>query len=116
MSKNNSDKKNLFSTLKSNATIESCLINIIYSYSSIDYTGILNLPTYNNKEYILTQELFKKLNEYIQINNFQILFFNTKKNAFILLGIYPNKLIQERIYMKESIINIKNKDMITIKL
>ena len=116
MSKFNSDKKNLFSTVKSNSTIESCLINIKYSYSSIDYTGIINIPTYNNKEYILTQELFKKLEEYIQINNFQIFFFNTKKNAYILIGIYPNKLIQERIYMMESIINIKNKDMITIKL
>ena len=52
MSKFNSDKKNLFSTVKSNSTIESCLINIKYSYSSVDYTGIINIPTYNNKEYI----------------------------------------------------------------
>ena len=116
MSKYNSDKKNLFSTSKSNSTIESCLINIKYSYSSIDYTGIINIPTYNNKEYILTQELLKKIDEYIPTNNFQIFFFNTKKSAYILIGIYPNKITQERIYMKESIINIKNKDMITIKL
>ena len=47
MSKFNSDKKNLFSTVKSNSTIESCLINIKYSYSSVDYTGIINIPTYN---------------------------------------------------------------------
>ena len=116
MNKTNSDKKNIFSTFIPNATIESCLINIKYSYSNIDYTGIINCPTYNNKEYILTQELLKKLNEFIPINNFQILFFNTSKNLYMLIGIYPNKIIEERIYMHDSIINIKNKDMITIKL
>ena len=116
MSKTNSNKKNIFSTFIPNSTVESCLINIIYSYTSIDYTGIINCPTYNNKEYILTQELFKKLCEFIPINNFQILFFNTSKNLYMLVGIYPNKIIQEKIYMNDSIINIKNKDMITIKL
>ena len=84
MNKTNSDKKNIFSTFIPNATIESCLINIKYSYSNIDYTGIINCPTYNNKEYILTQELLKKLNEFIPINNFQILFFNTSKNLYSL--------------------------------
>ena len=116
MSKSNSEKKILFSTLGANSSIESCLINIVYSYSSIDYTGIINCPIYNDKEYLLTQELLKKLSEYISINNFQIFYYNKTKNLYILVGIYPNKIVQERIYMHDSLINIKNKDMITIKL
>ena len=117
MSNTNPDnKKNIFSTIKSVSVIESCLINIIYSYANIDYTGIINCPTYRNKEYILTQDLLKKLSEFISINNFQIFFYNTNIKSFILIGVYPNKIIQEKIYMKESIINSKNKDMITIKL
>ena len=116
MSKNNSDRKSLFSTLKANSSIESCLINIKYSYSNKDFTGIINCPTYNNKEYILTIELLKKLDEFIQINNFQIFFYNTNTKTYILVGIYPNKIILEKIFMRDSIMNIKNKDMITIKL
>ena len=116
MNKSNSEKKNIFSTIRANSTIDSCLVNIIYSYSSIDYTGIINCPIYNNKEYLLTQELLKKLNEYIPINNFQIFYFNKSKKLYILIGIYPNKIIQEKIYMHDSLINIKNKDMIAIKL
>ena len=65
---------------------------------------------------MLTQELFKKLNEYIPVNNFQIFFYNTKIGSYILIGIYPNKILQEKIYINESIINSKNKDMIIIKL
>ena len=116
MSKNNSDKKNIFSNLKANSSIESCLINIKYSYSSKDFTGIINCPAYNNNEYILTIELLKKLDEFIQINGFQIFFYNTNKKVYILIGVYPNKIIQEKIFMRDSIINVKNKDMITIKL
>ncbi len=117
MSNTNSDnKKNIFSTSKSISVVESCLVNIIYSYANIDYTGIINCPTYRNKEYILTQELLKKLNDFISINNFQIFFYNTNIRSYILIGVYPNKIIQEKIYMKDSIINSKNKDMITIKL
>lgn len=116
MNNNNSDKKNLFSTINQNAIVESCLINIIYSYASIDYTGIINCPTYNNKQFVLTQDLLRKLNEYIPLNNFQIFFYNSKKKIFSLIGIYPNKIIQEKIFMNESMINSKNKNMITIKL
>lgn len=116
MSKINSEKNFKFSTIKANSNIESCLINIKYSYSDIDYTGIINCPIYDNKEYILTEELLKKLNEYIPINNFQIFYYNTNKKTFILIGVYPNKLLIEKIIIKDTIINIKNKDMITIKL
>lgn len=112
---NNLDKKNLFSTLKSNAIIESCTIHIVYSYTNINYTGIINCPIYNNREYVLTQDLFKKLNEYIPVNNFQIFFYNTKIKSYILIGVFPNKILQEKILINESIINSKNKDMIIIK-
>ena len=115
MSNNNSDKKQLFSTIKSNASIESCTIRIIYSYTDTNYTGIINCPIYN-KEYLLTQELLKRIDEYIPVNNFQIFFYNTKYEAYILIGVYPNKIIKDRIQINESIINIKNKDMIVIKL
>ena len=116
MSKNNLDKNYRFSSLKPNSIIESCLVNIKYSYSDIDYTGIINCPIYNNKEYILAEDLLNKLNEYIPINNFQIFYYNTNINTFILIGIYPNKLLLDKIFMNDTIINIKNKDMITIKL
>ena len=116
MNNNNSDKKNTFTTIKQTPVTESCLINIIYSYSNIDYTGIINCPTYRNKEYIYTQDLLKKLSDFISINNFQIFFYNTNIKSFILIGIYPDKIIQEKIFLKDSIINIKNKNMITIKL
>ena len=116
MRKTNLDKSFKFSIIKPNSIIESCLINIKYSYNDIDYTGIINCPIYNDKEYILIQELLKKLNEYIPINNFQIFYYNTNIKKFILIGIYPNKILQEKIFLNDSIINVKNKDMITIKL
>ena len=116
MSKNSSEQKCLLSVQKPNSSIESCLINIKYSYSDIDYTGIINCPVYDNKEYILTHELLKKLNEYVPLNNFQIFFFNSIKKSFILIGIYPEKILQEKISINESRINFRNKDMITIKL
>ena len=40
-----------------NSSIESCVVNVIYSYININFTGIINCPIYNNNEYILTSEL-----------------------------------------------------------
>ena len=119
MSINNSNKSNYAYSLNENiinSTIESCIINVIYSYININFTGIINCPIYNNNEFILTSELLKKLEESIQVNNFQIFYYNSIYKTYILIGVYPNKIIRERIYTKDSIINPKNKDMITIKL
>ena len=99
-----------------NSSIESCVVNVIYSYININFTGIINCPIYNNNEYILTSELLKKLEESIQVNNFQIFHYNSFYKTYILIGVYPKKIIQEKILIKESIINPKNKEMITIKL
>ena len=99
-----------------NSSVESCIINVIYSYVNINYTAVINCPIYNNNEFILTYELLKKLEESIQINNFQIFYYNSVYKSFILIGIYPKKIICEKIYLKESIIHPKNKDIITIKL
>ena len=99
-----------------NSSIESCVVNVIYSYININFTGIINCPIYNDNEFILTSELLKKLEESIQVNNFQIFHYNSFYKEYILIGVYPNKIIQEKIFIKESIINPKNKEMITIKL
>ena len=99
-----------------NSSVESCIINVIYSYVNINYTAVINCPIYNNNEFILTYELLKKLEESIQINNFQIFYYNSVYESFILIGIYPKKIICEKIYLKESQIHPKNKDIITIKL
>ena len=117
MNINTSNKKN-YENKESiiNSSIESCLINVIYSYVKLNFTGIINCPIYNNNEFILTSELLKKLEESIQINDFQIFLFNSKYKSYILIGVYPSKITQDKIYIKESIINPKNKDMITIKL
>jgi len=116
----NTDNKKLYSnnnnTTIINSSVESCVINVIYSYININYTGIINCPVYNNNEFIITSELLKKLEESIQIENFQIFLYNSIYKSFILIGVYPKKIIHEKIYIKESIINPKNKDMITIKL
>ena len=101
---------------KINSSFESCIINVIYSYVNINYTAVINCPIYNNNEFILTYELLKKLEESIQINNFQIFYYNSVYESFILIGIYPKKIICEKIYLKESQIHPKNKDIITIKL
>ena len=101
---------------KINSNVESCIINVIYSYVNINYTAVINCPIYNNNEFILTYELLKKLEESIQINNFQIFYYNSVYESFILIGIYPKKIICEKIYLKESQIHPKNKDIITIKL
>ena len=119
MSINTSNKNNYTYSLHEkiiNSSIESCIINVIYSYININFTGIVNCPIYNNNEFILTSELLKKLEESIQVNNFQIFYYNSIYKTYILIGVYPKKIIRERIYIKESIINQKNKDMITIKL
>ena len=117
MNINTSNKKN-YENKESiiNSSIESCLINVIYSYVKLNFTGIINCPIYNNNEFILTSELLKKLEESIQVNDFQIFLFNSKYKSYILIGVYPSKITQDKIYIKESIINPKNKDMITIKL
>ena len=60
-----------------NSNIESCVINVIYSYININYTGIINCPVYNNNEFILTSELLRKLEESIQVNNFQVFHYNS---------------------------------------
>ena len=99
-----------------NSSIESCVVNVIYSYVNISYTGIINCPIYNNNEFLITSELLKKLEESIQITNFQIFFYNSIYKSYILIGVYPKRIIHEKIYIKESIINPRNKDMITIKL
>ena len=99
-----------------NSSVESCIINVIYSYVNINYTAVINCPIYNNNEFILTYELLKKLEESIQISNFQIFYYNSIYESFILIGIYPKKIICEKIYLKESQIHPKNKDIITIKL
>ena len=99
-----------------NSSIESCLVTVIYSYVNINFTSIINCPVYNNNEFILTSEFLKKLEESIQINNFQIFIYNSIYKSFILIGVFPNKILHDKIYIKESIINPKNKDMITIKL
>ena len=115
----NTDNKKLYSNNNAtiiNSSVESCVINVIYSYININYTGIINCPVYNNNEFIMTSELLKKLEESIQIENFQIFLYNSIYKSFILIGVYPKKIIHEKIYIKESIINPKNKDMITIKL
>jgi hypothetical protein len=115
----NTDNKKLYSNNKTNiinSSIESCVINVIYSYVNISYTGIINCPVYNNNEFVITSELLKKLEESIQIENFQIFLYNSIYKSYILIGVYPKKIIHEKIYIKESIINPKNKDMITIKL
>ena len=99
-----------------NSSIESCLVTVIYSYVNINFTSIINCPVYNNNEFILTSEFLKKLEESIQINNFQIFIYNSIYKSFILIGVFPYKILHDKIYIKESIINPKNKDMITIKL
>jgi hypothetical protein len=77
---------------------------------------VVNCPIYNDKEYILTSDLLTKLMEYIPINNFQILFHNMRTRVFQLIGKYPDKILLDKIYLNDSIINPKNKDKITIEL
>ena len=98
MSINTTNKKtytNSNNENKINFSFESCFVNVIYSYINKNFSDIINIPVYNN-EFIFIEDLLKKLEEAIQVSNFQI--------------------FQDKIYLKESIINPKNKDNITIKL
>ena len=99
---------------KQKTTIESITINIVYSYTDINYTGIINCKIYN-KEYIIAKELFQKLNEFISVTDFQISIYNTKNNIYMLIGVYPDKILQEKIYLNQNIINKKNNDCIVLK-
>ena len=67
-----------------NSSVESCIINVIYSYVNVNYTAVINCPIYNNNEFILTYELLKKLEESIQINNFQIFCYNSVYESFTI--------------------------------
>jgi len=118
MSINTTNKKtytNSNNENKINFSFESCFVNIIYSYINKNFSDIINIPVYNN-EFIFIEDLLKKLEEAIQVSNFQIFQYNSIYKTYILIGIYPKKIFQDKIYLKESIINPKNKDNITIKL
>ena len=67
----NKPKSNTISDSKPKINIESITINILYSYTNINFTGIINWKIYNI-EYIITKELLQKLTEFIPVTDFQI--------------------------------------------
>lgn len=95
--------------------IESCAIQIIYSFTNVEYIGIINCKIYE-KNFLLVSEFLSKLAEYVSITDFQIFLFDNYKKSFILIGIYPNKIIQKKIFLNQTITNIKSKGTRLIKL
>ena len=65
-----------------------CTVMVIYSYSKITHTSIINTHK-KTKNTILLNDIITQLEKEIQLENFQILYYNEIEKNYILIGKYP---------------------------
>ena len=95
----------------SNSQIQ-CTVMVIYSYSKITYTSIINTHK-KTKNTILLNDIIIQLEKEIPLENFQISYYNEIEKNYYLIGKYPlnkekeiifkfnsNKIINDNIFIK----------------
>ena len=89
-----------------------CTVMVIYSFSKITHTSIINTHK-KTKNTILLNDIITQLEKEIPLENFQILYYNEIEKNYILIGKYPlnkekeilfkynsNKIINDNIFIK----------------
>jgi hypothetical protein len=89
-----------------------CTVMVIYSYSKITHTSIINTHK-KTKNTILLNDIITQLEKEIPLENFQISYYNELEKNYYLIGKYPlnkekeiifkfnsNKIINDNIFIK----------------
>ena len=89
-----------------------CTVMVIYSYSKLTHTSIINTHK-KTKNTILLNDIITQLEKEIPLENFQISYYNELEKNYYLIGKYPlnkekeiifkfnsNKIINDNIFIK----------------
>ena len=92
-----------------------CTVMVIYSYSKITHTSIINTHK-KTKNTILLNDIITQLEKEIPLENFQISYYNELEKNYYLIGKYPLNKEKEIIFKFNSHKIINDNIFIKIKL